>query len=172
MAAGAVYDEGNVRLEIVRSARDTGGAFLEMAATYAPGSRPPPLHHHPVQEETFTIRRGALRFVVGRDARVVSAGDEIVVRPMTNHKAWNASATEAALVTWITRPALRTEEFFAVMYDLRQRRGGVLPMALVLRAHRREFALARVPGPVQTCVFGLLAPIARAFGHRLPDVAD
>ena len=166
MPAGDVYDQGNVVLEVVRASRDTEGAFLEIAATYAGGSKPPPLHYHPEQEEVFTLRRGALRFIVGNEERVVATGEELVIPQKVPHKAWNASATEEAVATWITRPALRTEELFAALYNLRRKRAGFLARVAVIHSHRREFALGGIPRPVQTCVFGLLAPLARALGHR------
>jgi quercetin dioxygenase-like cupin family protein len=167
MARGDVYDSGAVRLEVVRAARDTDGALLELAATYAPGSQAPPMHYHPEQEETFTVQRGALWFIVDRAERVVPAGDEIVVPRMARHQARNASETEEAVTTWITRPALRTEEMFAAMYNWRKRGGGILPMALIAREFRRELVLASPPRAIQSCAVALLATVARVMGHRL-----
>jgi quercetin dioxygenase-like cupin family protein len=166
--AGSIYDNGSVRLEIVRAARDTGGRLLEMSATYAPGSPPPPRHLHPEQTETFTIRKGALRFELDDAVRLASAGEEVVVPRATVHSIRNASDRDEAVVTWVTRPALRTEQMFAALYDAT--RGGktkLLPVSLVFHEFHREIALAKPPRIVQTCVFGLLAPIARMLGHRV-----
>ena len=41
----------------------------------------------------------------------------------------------------------------------------VLQMALIANHYRDEFVLASPPRSVQTCIFGILAPLARLFGY-------
>jgi quercetin dioxygenase-like cupin family protein len=159
-----VLDEGNIRLEVVKSGRDTGGELLEFLATYRPGSLPPPRHYHPSQVETFEVRRGALWFEVDGVERTVRAGESIVVPAGGVHRAKNASATEEAQVTWQTRPALRSLAFFEAAYALSKSGAGRLAKAALAREFSAEFVLASPPRVVQACVFGLLAPLARMLG--------
>lgn len=164
---GTVLDDGNVRLEIVHTAADTDGALFEMRASYAPGSLPPPPHYHPEQAEDFDVTGGAIRFVLDGHEKVVGAGQSIHIPARTTHFAHNASAAEPATAVWRTRPALRSDEFFANVYAIANRGGGLLDKALLARSFPREFALSSPPRIVQSCVFPLLAALARGTGRRL-----
>ncbi len=168
---GTALDDGNVRLEIVHTSADTGGELFELLATYAPGSRPPPPHYHPEQAEDFDVTAGALKFVLNGTPTIVRAGESIHIPARTVHFALNASAVEPATAQWRTRPALRSDEFFASVYAVETRGGHLLDRVLVARAFPREFTLASPPRVVQSCVFPLLAVIARLAGRRLPSVA-
>src|SRR5262249_52087537 len=101
IAVGTVFDDGNVKLEIARLEPDRRNAEMELRAVYVPGSKPPPLHYHPNQEERFIISEGALRFRVGKEERIVAAGQELIVPPGAHHLAQNASQSEPAVVRWI-----------------------------------------------------------------------
>ena len=41
----------------------TNGAYVEVEATYPPQSNKPPVHHHPLQTEYFTVLTGAMTVV-------------------------------------------------------------------------------------------------------------
>jgi quercetin dioxygenase-like cupin family protein len=153
-----ILDDGNVRLEIVRGARATNGEVLEMRATYRPGSRPPPAHYHPSQEERFTVHAGALWFEVDGVPCVVEAGDTLVVPPRAVHRARNARKDEPAVVTWETRPALRSEEMFTALYEARS----TLARVAALHRFREEM---RLPSRAEGCVLALLGPLARALAR-------
>src|SRR5207237_8547002 len=88
-------DNGFIKLTFLRTADDTDGALLEMAARYRPHSPEPPAHYHPKQEETFEIVSGALRFVVGGVEHVVHAGERIVIPAGAVHSACNPTDEEA-----------------------------------------------------------------------------
>jgi quercetin dioxygenase-like cupin family protein len=108
--AGNVYDGGSVRLEFLRTAAETDGQLHEMLATYAPGSPLPPAHLHPSQDERFEVEEGTLTFVVDGREQVVGAGEVIEIPRGAVHQVRNAEDVQA-VVTWQTRPALRTGEF-------------------------------------------------------------
>jgi quercetin dioxygenase-like cupin family protein len=156
-----ILDDGrNVRLELVR----TKGEVLEMRATYRAGSQAPPRHYHPQQEETFIVHTGQLWFEVNGEARVVSAGESIVVPPRAVHRAKNASKTEEATCTWETRPALRSAQFFEATYTMNRKGFSLLTMSAIAREFRDEFQVAG-PRPWATnCLFALLSPVARVVG--------
>lgn len=154
-----ILDEGNVRLELLK----TEGEVLEMFATYRPGSPAPPRHFHPQQEERFEIKTGALWFELDGRARIVRAGETLIVPPRGVHRAKNASATEEATALWLTRPALRSAKFFESMYTASKNKS-VLGMIAAASEFREEFVLASPPRVVQSCLFAVLAPVARVFG--------
>jgi hypothetical protein len=85
---------------------------------------------------------------------------------------WNAGKSEARLL-WQTRPALRTEDFFEIIFGLAQdgktNSAGVpnlLQIAVIMQHYRQEFRLGKPPLIVQNIVFILLAPIGRILGYR------
>jgi mannose-6-phosphate isomerase-like protein (cupin superfamily) len=161
------------RLIFRRTTAQTGGELLEVESVYEVGNdRPPPLHHHPRQEERFEMLEGALHARVGREQRRLEAGEQLVVAPRIDHAIWNGNDTPARL-RWEVRPALRTEEFFEAFWRLaeegRVTGAGVPPplhSAVLLREFRQEFRLARPPALVQALVFPPLAALGRALGHR------
>jgi mannose-6-phosphate isomerase-like protein (cupin superfamily) len=155
-----ILDSPGFRLELLR----TRGEVLEMLATYGPASKPPPRHLHPRQREHFRVEEGAFWFEIDGKVRVLQAGESLFVEPGSVHRAKNASQTERAVVRWETRPALRSAQFFEATHGLLRSGRNPLTFAAIAREFRDEFVLAS-PGPfVQSCVFGLLAPLARALG--------
>jgi mannose-6-phosphate isomerase-like protein (cupin superfamily) len=162
------------RYDIVKAAADTGGALLEMVATFPAGAKPPPEHLHPRQEERFEVLQGAVRVKVAGQVRRLNAGTTLVVPAGTVHAMWNPEPIEAR-VRWETRPALRTEQFFESLVAL-ARQGRVnakgapdsFSRALLLYAHRHEMRLARPSPFLQRVMFGGLALLARITGRRLP----
>jgi quercetin dioxygenase-like cupin family protein len=159
-------------LRFVRTSAETDGASVEVEAVYRAHSPPPPRHFHPHQEEQFHVVEGRLRFELGGASRDVAAGETIVVPTGAIHRAWNPD-DEPARATWITRPALQTERFFETLWGLAQdghtnERGApnLLRIALIARHFADTWVLANPPRPVQSCLFAVLAPIARLVGYR------
>jgi quercetin dioxygenase-like cupin family protein len=172
---GDTLDNGNFKMTLVRTSASTSGAAIEVEALYGPHSQPPPRHYHPRQEEEFRILDGQLTFALGSEQRVITAGNALIVPTGVIHQAWNPNDAPAR-VSWTTRPALKTEHLFeAVAAVARARKEGkkpsVLQLALLAREFSDEFVLASPPRLVQTCVFGLLASVARAFGIKRPGAA-
>ena len=80
---------------------------------------------------------------------------------------WNESQDEARVI-WLTRPALRTEDFFVAVGRLAQEgkltakgAGNPLLGAALLHRFRDEFRPTSPPPVVQPVVFGALAILAR-----------
>ena len=101
MATGTVYAQQSFRLEVMRSARDTGGELLELAATYGPGSKAPPVHYHPQQEETFVPISGTLTMYLGEPPERVQVptGGMIHVEPGTELQTANHGDEELLIAT-------------------------------------------------------------------------
>lgn len=134
-----------------RTAADTGGEVLEVESSWAGGGQEPPEHHHPRQDEHFEVLEGELRARIADTERTVRAGESLDVPAGTPHAMWNA-APDPARALWQTRPALRTEGFFELVWGLAQAaadpgRPSPAPdeAAEMLREYEDEFRLGR-PG--------------------------
>ena len=100
-----------------RTAADTGGELLEVESCWATPGPEPPEHHHPRQQEHFEVLEGALRVRMGGTERTLAAGDTIDVPAGTAHSMWNPGPGRTRAL-WQTRPALRTEGFFELVWGL------------------------------------------------------
>lgn len=94
----------------------TDGHYVEIEMTYPPNSATPPLHHHPSQDETFTVLAGSMQGVCGDDEFTISAGDVLEVPRGSCHKM--QAAADGAVVRWRTAPALRTGEMFCALWEV------------------------------------------------------
>jgi hypothetical protein len=98
-------------------------------ATYG-GTRLPPAHLHPAQDETFEVLEGRLRVIAHGEERVLTVGERIEIPRRTPHRM--AAADAGARVRWTTRPALRTEAWFAELDAANRRHGGRAPVPVLL----------------------------------------
>ena len=99
--------------ETLRITRETPEE-LEVEATWDPGTKPPPPHLHPNQDEEFVVRSGRMTAWIDGDERQLEPGDTMVIPRGTPHKMWNPGS-ESATALWRTRPAGRTAEWFATL---------------------------------------------------------
>lgn len=161
--ATPTYETSTSRTWYLPSVDDNQEPIHEQRVEYYPGSPFPPTHYHPDQDEHFEIERGEMLFVVDGEEHVLSEGDTIEIPRGTRHKAKNASKVESAVVLWVTRPALRSTDFFITAGRLGDD-AGPLDAALLAHEYRDVF--------VATGVIGLLVPvvarIARLLGRTLP----
>lgn len=113
------FSLGN-RIEVLETARSSGGQRFTVRAFYAPRRRFPPLHLHPQQTETFSLRAGELtvRWLDGE--RTYAAGESFQVPPGTPH-AMRGAGSGVAVVDWTVEPALRSEELFGRLFSARPR---------------------------------------------------
>lgn len=165
--AGATFEDDNSRVTFLRTSTETSGELHEQRMEFFPGSRFPPEHFHPDQDELFVIESGSMLFEVGGVKKEVSAGEEIRIPRGTRHRARNGSTTDSAIVRWETRPALRTGEFFARAHGLGPH-PGLLGSALLAHEYRDVFRASGL-GKLLVPVVGTLA---RLMGRRLPTVEE
>jgi mannose-6-phosphate isomerase-like protein (cupin superfamily) len=144
-------------LTVTTSGTDTRGERLEVETTWSGGGDLPPAHFHPAQDEHFEVVEGNLRVLVDGTERVLGPGDALDVPRGSVHA---MTATDGgARAIWQTRPALRTEEFFAGM-DAAHRRGGSL-LVPVVRAHTAEVRFTTPPRLVQGPLFAVVGLAAK-----------
>jgi quercetin dioxygenase-like cupin family protein len=142
---------------------------LVVEASYGPGGKPPPKHFHPHQDERFEVLEGKLSFRLGSIERELAAGEEIEIPQAIAHQVWNPN-DETARVTWETRPALRTEQWFrgvdAVVREAGDKTPSPLAFAALLSEYRDCFRLAVGPDPLVGPVIKLLGAVGRLRGQR------
>ena len=133
-----------------RTSAETGGELLEVESSWKPGGHEPPEHYHPSQEEHFEVLEGEVRARVGEVEHAIRAGETLDVPAGTPHAMWNPGPGRAR-AAWQTRPALRTEAFFEMVWGLAQAsaRGEEMPdpdqAAVMFSEYAAEFRLGR-PG--------------------------
>lgn len=133
------------------------------------------VHVHPTAEETFIVRTGRIKVVIGGKAVIVEAGQSATVPPGAAHYFQNATMGRAELTVEF-RPAQQWIRFFVNFGRLAETRPDwfsakgdphFLLIALVLNTYRDHLYLAGLPVFLQRLLFALLAPLARFRGYRL-----
>ncbi len=146
--------------------------LLRIESVNPPGSEREPVHIHPRQTSGAEVIRGALVFEVeGREHRL-TPGESITVPPGVRHRFWN-DGEEDALSLQFFEPALDTAAFFETLFALTaageiDAKGMPKPLALALLVPEfgEEIRPVSPPWPVLRALAAVLAPVARARGHR------
>ena len=174
MRAGEAYEnraQGD-RAVVREGSEDTNGERLVVDLYVRPGGAVAGKHVHAYITERFEVLAGKVRFHLdGRD-ELARPGRRVEVPPGVVHDWWNVGDDEAHVIVDI-RPARRFELMIQNLYGLANDgktdgRGvpNLLPLSLFAREFRREGEFIRPPRIVQRVLFGALAPLARARGHR------
>ena len=146
-------------IRILATGRGNGGAALEVDALLPPGLAGPPRHRHRTQTESFTVQEGRLQVVVGRDTRVLLAGETVTVPPTVTH-GFSNPFDEPARIRMRETPAGPLEEQFRALAGS----GRIPPIGVLATINVRHglcFAVHGVPDPVQEPVWRLLARVHR-----------
>jgi quercetin dioxygenase-like cupin family protein len=175
--SGEVY-ENRVQGDwfVVREgSEDNGGDRLVADLYIRPGGAVAGRHVHSYLTERFEVVAGTVRIHVGGRDEVARAGERVEIAPGVVHDWWNVGDDEAHVVVDV-RPAERFELMIQNLYGLandgKTNARGVprpLPLSLFATEFRREAELVRPPRIVQRVLFAVLAPLARARGHRAID---
>lgn len=162
--SGQVLDNpvSGERFIFQQTAADTAGRLLSFDLVVSPVGRVPGGHVHPIQQESFEILQGTMRFRKGLRTVIAHPGDVVVVPPGSFHQFANAG-DEEAVVRVRVEPALRMEQLYETVAALaaegRTLRSG-MPKPLDLAAFMREFE-QEVQAPVAPAlVRAALAPLA------------
>ncbi len=161
------------RVELLETGAETGGKRLTMLVTQQPTPARMPAHFHPEQLETFTIKAGALTYVLdGAPARIAKAGDTVAVKPGVTHQWWNDGPETVEMVGTL-EPAGRWVDFMETIYGLTNEgkvssRGIPHPLQIAVIAweFRHEWVPAAMPRPARMLVLPVAAAIGRILGYR------
>ena len=161
------------RYRVLRTARDTGGEFVRVEDTAAPGPSRRPVSAHPAQEERFEVLAGTLALTVDGREHVLKQGESFVVPPGARHLPHNAGEEDVRFVAEM-RPAGRFEEFLAEITAANNSgREGIsylLTAAGVLKRFPDTEHPTTLPRPIERAVFAVMATLGGLFGLRSPTV--
>jgi quercetin dioxygenase-like cupin family protein len=145
-----------------KTSDDTEGALLAFDLVVDPDGRVPGGHVHPVQQESFQVLSGAMKFRKGLRTVIAGPGDIVVVPPGAFHQFANAG-DEPAVVRVQVEPALRMEHLYETVAALasegRTLRSGMpkpLDLAVFMREFEEEVRAPLAPGLVRA----VMAPLA------------
>jgi quercetin dioxygenase-like cupin family protein len=151
-----------------RTADDTAGALLAFDLVVDPDGRVPGGHVHPVQQESFEVLTGTMKFRKGLRTVIAEPGDTVVVPPGAFHQFANAGE-EPAVVRVRVEPALRMEQLYEAVVALasegRTLRSGMpkpLDLAVFMREFEEEVRAPVAPGLVRA----VMAPLAWMAARR------
>jgi quercetin dioxygenase-like cupin family protein len=161
-----------LRIKFLQTANDTKGKLLEMEASYSAGSKEPPQHYHPSQEEEFTIIRGEITVRIDGELQVLRQGDSLRIPANKSHSMWNNSDGEST-INWKVCPALTTEylleTFAGLAVDGKTDQKGTpkfLQIVLVANKYAKVFRLSKPSYIIQRIIFSMLAPFAYIAGYK------
>jgi uncharacterized protein YndB with AHSA1/START domain/quercetin dioxygenase-like cupin family protein len=171
--------ELGVRLEIRRSAAETGGELVEFDVIGCSRGLLSQAHIHARQTERFEPLSGGMRLVVDGEERVLRPGDVDEVPPGTAHR--QLPLVESGAVRITVWPAASTEAFLERLAELsrdgRLTRGGYptpLAAAELIRDFGADGGAAQPPPPVQRALAaGILGSVraARALRARAENAS-
>jgi Mannose-6-phosphate isomerase len=159
------------RYLVLAAARDSGGEFVRIEDTAAPGPSRRPMSAHPAQRERFEVRSGTLGLTVDGERHVLGPGDSFVVEPGARHLPHNAGDGELRFIAEM-RPAGRFEEFLAEITAANNT--GREGLAYLLTAARviNRFPDVEHPTPLPRALFAILAAAGTLLRLRIPRTSD
>ena len=162
------------RYRVLEAARDSGGEFVTVEDTAAPGPSRRPMGRHPAQRERFEVVSGTLGLTVDGEEHMLGPGDSFVVEPGARHLPRNAGDGELRFVAEM-RPAGRFEEFLAEITAANNTgREGLAYLLTVGRVIHR-FPDVEHPTPLpralDRALFAVLAAGGKLLGLRIPPTS-
>jgi quercetin dioxygenase-like cupin family protein len=159
------------RIKFLKTSRDTGGEYVLLEATVAPGGGVAS-HVHPYQTEEFEIISGSVEFKKNGKKVVAGDGDSLTVEPGDVHRFKNVGADDAKFVTRVS-PALGFESFLETMFGLaadgKTNKKGMpnpLRMAVIANAYLDDVRMPHVPGALQKAALATGAAVGRLVGYQ------
>jgi mannose-6-phosphate isomerase-like protein (cupin superfamily) len=145
---------------------------LEADLYVQPGGAVAGEHIHHDFDERFTVKQGRIAFRLDGEESVAGPGETVEIPRGHWHDWWNAGDEEAAARVWVSegvRFMQMIETLFGLARDGHTNAKGLpdpLQLAMFATEFRDVLVLRRPPAFVQSALFGLLRPIARARGYR------
>jgi mannose-6-phosphate isomerase-like protein (cupin superfamily) len=165
------FDE---RYRVRDAAGDSGGEFVRIEDTAAPGPSRRPMSAHPAQRERFEVRSGTLGLTVDGDQHLLGPGDSFVVEPGARHLPRNAGDGELRFLAEM-RPAGRFEEFLAditaVNNTEREGLAYLLTAARVINRFPDVEHPTPLPRALDRALFAILAAAGKLLRLRIPPTS-
>jgi mannose-6-phosphate isomerase-like protein (cupin superfamily) len=159
------------RYQVLEAGRDSGGEFVRIEDTAAPGPSRRPLSAHPAQRERFEVLSGTLGLTVDGEQHLLGPGDSFVVEPGARHLPRNAGDGELRFLAEM-RPAGRFEEFLAEITAVNNtEREGLAYLLTAARVINRFPDVERptpLPRVLDRALFAVLAAAGKLLGLRVP----
>lgn len=160
------------RTIFLRTAANTGGAYLRVETFHPPHQPAEPEHVHPFQESRCEMVSGMLHFRIAGSEQTVRPGQAVDIPRNVPHYFWNDGEEEAHAIQEF-RPALKTEDFFDTYFALARagklnEKGipaNLLHMAVLIQEYDQVMRVTQPPRPVQLLLMAL-APLGRLLGYR------
>lgn len=160
------------KIKFIQTGKDTDGKLLEMETSYAPHSKEPVAHYHPLQDENFEVVAGEMNIRINGSIKVLKKGDTLHIAANTVHSMWNNSENETVM-NWKVTPALATDHFLETATGLsndgqvnKDGKPGLLQISLMASKYSNVFRLTKPPFAVQKILFAILSPVAYLAGFR------
>lgn len=157
---------------LIKAPWEGGDPSVEFDLFVQPGGAVVGEHVHRNLDERFTVKSGQIGFRLDGDESLASPGKVVEIPRGHWHEWWNAGDEEAAARVWIsdgTRFLQMLETAFGLARDGHTNSKGLpdpLQLAMFATEFRDVLVLRRPPAAVQSMLFGLLRPVARARGYR------
>lgn len=129
-------------------------------------------HVHHNFDERFTVKAGRIGFRLDGSESIAGPGEVVEIPREHWHDWWNAGEEEATARVWVSDGARflqMIETLFGLAQDGHTNAKGLpdpLQLAMFATEFRDVLVLRRPPAVLQSALFGLLRPIARARGYR------
>ncbi|HEX5928052.1 MAG TPA: cupin domain-containing protein [Solirubrobacterales bacterium] len=157
---------------LVKVPWEGGDGSLEADLFVQPGGAVVGEHVHENFAERFTVREGRIGFRLDGEESVAGPGEVVEIPRGHWHDWWNAGDGVAVARVWVSdglRFTQMIETLFGLARDGHTNAKGMpdpLQLAMFATEFRDVLTLRRPPALVQSALFGLLRPIARARGYH------
>jgi hypothetical protein len=166
------------RIVFLKTAEETGGAFLEFEHYIQPGKGYSPDHIHVDQDEKYEIVSGVATYTIEGVEKTVQAGETVIISKNTNHvNPWNKTGTDVLQIHRVTTPEGGAQLFFTTWYALDRADGKNLEkpslemnpfqISVIAQYLPAKTFISRFPLFLQKIGLPLLALIGRLFGYKV-----
>lgn len=157
-------------VEFLETAAETNGKHLRFNLRVKAGGYVVVNHIHPKQNETFIMRNGQLKMLVGKENRYLEEGETITIPKGQAHQWWN-DTNEEVLIEVLFEPAgnmeIFLEQFFGMCNDgITLPDGNLKFMQAMAMTKKYDLYLSAPPVPLQKFLASLLGPVARMMGNK------
>jgi quercetin dioxygenase-like cupin family protein len=157
--------------EFIETSAETNGKHLLLKVTLKAKGEYVPNHIHVLQDETFTVLKGKLTYMINGKKMVLNEGESISLPKGIAHNHYNGD-DEPVEIYHKVEPALDfeliIENLIGLSKDgkLKNGKAGLLQELVTLRYLDSKAFLSDMPLGAQKFLMKTVAPIARAFGYR------